>query len=162
MFFVDDFSRPADRVPIVRKALHQMIDQQMQPEDRVAIVRECRVRCRRDFTTDKNLPHAAADQVRWNSAGKAGMSLSGAVEGSRKPGPGAPQSQPRMGACCDNDYRHSQGRPSSCWTICDRFQTGHVWPYLHGNDHPDFTARRSFYISFYVTAGLNCEQGRDD
>ena len=74
VLFVDDFSLAADRVPFVRKALHNLVDKQMQPGDLVAIVRaSAGLGARRDFTTDKTLLHAAADQVRWNSGGKNGM-----------------------------------------------------------------------------------------
>ncbi|MGA3042865.1 MAG: VWA domain-containing protein [Bryobacteraceae bacterium] len=74
VLFVDDLSLAADRVPFVRKALHNLIDNQMQPGDLVAIVRSSAgLGARRDFTTDKSLLHAAADQVRWNPGGKNGM-----------------------------------------------------------------------------------------
>jgi VWFA-related protein len=75
VLFVDDFSLSADRVPFVRKALHDLVDKQMQPGDLVAIVRaSAGLGASKDFTTDKSLLNAAADQVRWNSHGKVGMS----------------------------------------------------------------------------------------
>jgi VWFA-related protein len=91
VLFADDLSLSADRVPFVRKALHDLVDKQMQPGDLVAIVRaSAGLGALRDFTTDKNLLQAAADQVRWNSGGKAGMSAFG---------PG----------CCDSDHSTSTG-----------------------------------------------------
>jgi VWFA-related protein len=91
VLFVDDLSLSADRVPFVRKALHALVDKQMQPGDLVAIVRaSAGLGALRDFTTDKSLLHAAADQVRWNSSGKAGMSAFGS-------------------GCCDSDHSTSTG-----------------------------------------------------
>ncbi|HLK20829.1 MAG TPA: VWA domain-containing protein [Bryobacteraceae bacterium] len=95
VLFVDDLSLSADRVPLVRKALHDLVDKQMQPGDLVAIVRaSAGLGALRDFTTDKNLLHAAADQVRWNSTGKAGMSAFGS-------------------GCCDSDHSTSTGEEES-------------------------------------------------
>jgi VWFA-related protein len=71
VLFVDDFSLSADRVPFVRRALHELIDKQMQPGDLVSIVRaSAGIGAMKDFTTDKSLLRAAVDQVRWNSHGK--------------------------------------------------------------------------------------------
>jgi VWFA-related protein len=78
VLFVDDFSLPADRVPFVRKALHDLIDKQMQPGDLVSIVRaSAGLGAMKDFTTDKSLLRAAADQVKWNSTGKNTISAAG-------------------------------------------------------------------------------------
>jgi VWFA-related protein len=73
VLFVDDLSLSSDRVPFVRRALHQLVDTQMQPGDLVAIVRaSAGLGALRDFTTDKTLLRAAADQVRWNPSGRGG------------------------------------------------------------------------------------------
>lgn len=74
VLFVDDLSLSADRVPFVRKALRDLVDKQMQPGDLVAIVRaSAGLGALQDFTTDKNLLRAAAEQVRWNPSGKGGL-----------------------------------------------------------------------------------------
>jgi len=73
VLFVDDFSLSADRVPFIRKALHDVVDKQLQAGDLVSIVRaSAGLGAMKDFTTDKNLLRAAADQVKWNSSGKNG------------------------------------------------------------------------------------------
>jgi VWFA-related protein len=78
VLFVDDFSLPADRVPSVRKALHDVIDKQMEAGDLVSIVRaSAGLGAMKDFTTDKGLLRTAADQVKWNSTGKNTTSAGG-------------------------------------------------------------------------------------
>jgi len=71
VLFVDDLSMSAESVPAVRRGLRKFIDQQLQPGDLVAIVRaSAGLGALQDFTTDRNLLLAAADQVRWNPAGR--------------------------------------------------------------------------------------------
>ena len=71
VLFVDDLSMAAESVPAVRRGLHKFIDQQLRPGDLVAIVRaSAGLGALQDFTTDRNLLLAAADQVRWTPLGR--------------------------------------------------------------------------------------------
>ena len=57
----------------VREALKKYVDEQVRPGDLVSIVRTgASVGALQQFTTDKQLLHAAIDRVQWNGLGRAG------------------------------------------------------------------------------------------
>jgi len=75
VLFVDDLSMSSESAPAVRNGLRKLIEHQLQPGDLAAIVRaSAGLGALQDFTNDRRLLLAAADQVRWNPAGRGGMS----------------------------------------------------------------------------------------
>ncbi len=75
VFFVDDLSMSSESVPAVRNGLRKFIEQQLQPGDLAAVVRaSAGLGALQDFTNDRRLLLAAADRVRWNPAGRGGIS----------------------------------------------------------------------------------------
>ena len=70
VLFVDDFNMSAESVPNVRSGLRKFIERQLQPGDLIAIVRaSAGLGALQDFTQDRRMLLAAADQVRWNPRG---------------------------------------------------------------------------------------------
>ena len=70
VLFVDDFNMSAQSVPNVRLGLRKFIEKQLQAGDLVAIVRaSAGLGTLQDFTQDRRMLLAAADQVRWNPRG---------------------------------------------------------------------------------------------
>lgn len=77
---VDDLGLSFESTHFVRNALHKFVDEQVQPGDLVAVIRTgAGVGALQQFTTDKQLLHAAIDRVRWNASGRAGISAFGAI-----------------------------------------------------------------------------------
>lgn len=73
VLFVDDLSMSSESAPAVRNGLRKFIEKQLQPGDLAAIVRaSAGLGALQDFTTDRRLLLAAADQVRWNPNGRGG------------------------------------------------------------------------------------------
>ena len=68
---VDDLGLSIPSTVWVRNALHDFIDQQMQPGDLVAIVRtSAGMGALQQFTTDRRMLHAAVDRIRFNLRGR--------------------------------------------------------------------------------------------
>lgn len=77
---VDDLGLSFESTHFVRNALHKFVDEQMQPGDLVAVIRTgAGVGALQQFTTDRQLLHAAIDRVRWNASGRAGIRAFGAI-----------------------------------------------------------------------------------
>ncbi len=77
---VDDLGLSFESTHFVRNSLHKFVDEQMQPGDLVAVIRTgAGVGALQQFTTDRQLLHAAIDRVRWNATGRAGISIFGAI-----------------------------------------------------------------------------------
>lgn len=75
---VDDLGLSFETTSFVRKALRKFVDEQMQSGDMVAIIRTgAGVGALQQFTTDKQLLHAAIDRVKWNAFGRRGMNAFG-------------------------------------------------------------------------------------
>jgi VWFA-related protein len=71
---VDDLGLSAESMYFVRSALKKFVDEQMQPGDLVAIIRTgLGSGSLQQFTSDKNLLHAAIEKVRFNPIGRAGV-----------------------------------------------------------------------------------------
>jgi len=69
--FVDDLSLAAQTIPQVRRGVKKAIESQMGPTDLTAIVRaSAGLGALQDFTTDRRMLLAAADQIRWNPRGR--------------------------------------------------------------------------------------------
>ena len=67
VMFVDDFNLSAESVPNIRLGLRKFIEKQLLPGDLVAIVRaSAGLGALQDFTQDRHMLLAAAEQVRWN------------------------------------------------------------------------------------------------
>ena len=77
VIFVDDLNMSADTVPFVRKGVQQLIDKHLGAGDFTAIVRaSAGLGALQDFTTNKAMLRAAADQIRWKPSGRGGLSSS--------------------------------------------------------------------------------------
>jgi VWFA-related protein len=77
---VDDLGLSFESVYYVRNALRKFVDEQMQPGDLVAIIRTgAGVGALQQFTTDRQLLHAAIDRVKWNAYGRRGISAFGNI-----------------------------------------------------------------------------------
>ncbi len=75
VIFVDDLSLSAESILFVRKGVRQAIDQQVGDGDLVAIFRaSAGLGALQDFTDNKQLLSAAADQIKWVPAGRATQS----------------------------------------------------------------------------------------
>ncbi len=67
VMFVDDFNLSAESIPNIRLGLRKFIENQLQPGDLAAIVRaSAGLGALQDFTQDRRMLLAAAQQVRWN------------------------------------------------------------------------------------------------
>lgn len=78
--FVDDLNMSAETVPFVRRGVQQLIDKHLGKDDFTAIVRaSAGLGALQDFTTDKTMLRAAADQIRWKPSGRGGLSSSPAL-----------------------------------------------------------------------------------
>lgn len=67
VLFVDDFNMSAESVPNLRLGLRKFIENQLQPGDLSAVVRaSAGLGALQDFTQDRRMLLAAAEQVRWN------------------------------------------------------------------------------------------------
>ncbi|MFN2454145.1 MAG: VWA domain-containing protein [Pyrinomonadaceae bacterium] len=72
---VDDLSLSFESTAYVRIALKNFIDEQMQPNDLVAVLRtSAGIGALQQFTSDKRQLYAAVERVRWNPAGRGGVS----------------------------------------------------------------------------------------
>jgi VWFA-related protein len=77
---VDDLGLSFESTYYVRSALHKFVNEQMQPGDLVAIIRTgAGVGALQQFTTDRQLLHAAIDRVKWNAYGRRGISAFGNI-----------------------------------------------------------------------------------
>jgi VWFA-related protein len=75
---VDDLGLSFETTSFVRKALRKFVDEQMRSGDMVAIIRTgAGVGALQQFTTDKQVLHAAIDRVKWNAFGRRGMNAFG-------------------------------------------------------------------------------------
>ena len=80
VIFVDDLDMSAETVPFVRRGVQQLIDKHLGAGDFTAIVRaSAGLGALQDFTTDKAMLRAAADQIRWKPSGRGGISASQAL-----------------------------------------------------------------------------------
>ena len=71
VIFVDDLSQSAESIPAIRAGVRKTIERDVQPGDLTAIIRaSAGLGALQDFTTDKELLLAAADQIRWNPHGR--------------------------------------------------------------------------------------------
>ncbi|HKP13197.1 MAG TPA: VWA domain-containing protein, partial [Blastocatellia bacterium] len=72
---VDDLGLSFESTGFVRDALKKFVDEQMQEGDLVAIIRTgAGVGALQQFTTDKRVLRAAVERIRWNPAGRGGIS----------------------------------------------------------------------------------------
>lgn len=72
---VDDLGMSFESINLVRTALKQFVDEQMQPGDLVAIVRTgAGMGALQQFTADKRMLYAAIERVRFNLMGGGGIS----------------------------------------------------------------------------------------
>jgi VWFA-related protein len=79
---VDDLSLSFESVHFVRRALKKFVDEQMQDGDLVAIIRTgAGIGALQQFTTDRRQLYAAIERVRWNPAGKGGMTAFAPIQG---------------------------------------------------------------------------------
>ncbi len=70
---IDDLGMSFSSAHYVREALKKYVDEQVRPGDLVSIVRTgASVGALQQFTTDKQLLHAAIDRAQWNGLGRAG------------------------------------------------------------------------------------------
>jgi VWFA-related protein len=77
---VDDLGLSFESTYYVRNALHKFVDEQMQLGDLVAIIRTgAGVGALQQFTTDRQLLHAAIDRLKWNAYGRRGISAFGNI-----------------------------------------------------------------------------------
>src|SRR5258705_7913674 len=77
---VDDLGLSFESTYYVRSALRKFVDEQMQSGDIVAIIRTgAGVGALQQFTTDKQLLHAAIDRLKWNAYGRRGISAFGNI-----------------------------------------------------------------------------------
>ena len=78
---VDDLGLSFESMATVRRALKKFVDEQVQPGDLVAIIRTGGgIGALQQFTSDKRQLYAAVERVRWNPAGRAGVSAFAALE----------------------------------------------------------------------------------
>jgi VWFA-related protein len=78
---VDDLGLSFESAAFVRRALKKFVDEQVQPGDLVAIIRTGGgIGALQQFTSDKRQLYAAVERVRWNPAGRAGVSAFAAIE----------------------------------------------------------------------------------
>lgn len=98
---VDDLGLSFDSAYQVRRALKKFLDQQMQPEDLVAIIRTGGgVGALQQFTSDKRQLYAAAEKVKWNPMGRAGIGAFGPLSGNPST---APQDDDNSRRSADDD-----------------------------------------------------------
>ncbi len=72
---VDDLGLSFESMGYVQKALRKFVDEQVQPGDQVAVIRtSADAGSLQQLTTDKRQLDAAIEQVRWNPAGRGGLS----------------------------------------------------------------------------------------
>ncbi len=72
---VDDLGTSFESTNQVRQALKKFVDQQMRADDLVAIIRtSAGVGALQQFTSDKRMLYAAIERVKWNPAGRGGVS----------------------------------------------------------------------------------------
>jgi VWFA-related protein len=77
---VDDLGLSFESTYYVRNALRKFVDEQMKPGDLVAIIRTgAGVGALQQFTTDRQLLHAAIDRLKWNAYGRRGISAFGNI-----------------------------------------------------------------------------------
>jgi VWFA-related protein len=77
---VDDLGLSFESIYYVRNALRKFVDEQMQSGDMVAIIRTgAGVGALQQFTTDKQLLHAAIDRLKWNAYGRRGIGAFGNI-----------------------------------------------------------------------------------
>lgn len=77
---VDDLGLSFESTYYVRSALRKFVDEQMQSGDIVAIIRTgAGVGALQQFTTDKQLLHAAIDRLKWNAYGRRGIAAFGSI-----------------------------------------------------------------------------------
>lgn len=75
---VDDLGIAFDSMGAVRKQVRRFIEQDMQPNDLIAIIRTGgEVGALQQFTTDKRLLLRAAENLRWNTCSRMGISVFG-------------------------------------------------------------------------------------
>lgn len=79
---VDDLGLSHESSSRVRQALQKFIDNEVQPGDLVAVIRtSAGMGALQQFTTDKRLLRAAVDRIRYNLAGRSGVSTFAPVGG---------------------------------------------------------------------------------
>lgn len=79
---VDDLGLSFASTYFVQRALRKFVDEQMQPGDLVAIIRTgAGSGALQQFTSDRRQLYAAIDRVRWNMAGRGGISAFAPIEG---------------------------------------------------------------------------------
>ncbi len=77
---VDDLGLSFESVYYVRNAIKKFVDEQMKPGDMVAIIRTgAGVGALQQFTTDKQLLHAAIERLKWNAYGRSGIRAFGNI-----------------------------------------------------------------------------------
>src|SRR6266404_2206816 len=77
---VDDLGLSFESVYYVRNAIKKFVDEQMKSGDMVAIIRTgAGVGALQQFTTDKQLLHAAIDRIKWNAYGRSGIHAFGNI-----------------------------------------------------------------------------------
>ncbi|HEU4509602.1 MAG TPA: VWA domain-containing protein [Pyrinomonadaceae bacterium] len=77
---LDDLGLSFDSLGYARQAMRKFVDEQMQPNDMVAVLRtSAGVGVLQQFTSDKRQLHAAIERVRWNPAGRGGLSPLGTM-----------------------------------------------------------------------------------
>jgi len=77
---VDDLGLSFESVYYVRNAIRKFVDEQMKSGDMVAIIRTgAGVGALQQFTTDKQLLHAAIDRIKWNAYGRSGIRAFGNI-----------------------------------------------------------------------------------
>ena len=77
---VDDLGLSFESMYYVRNALRKFVDEQMQSGDMVAIIRTgAGVGALQQFTTDKQVLHAAVDRLKWNAYGRRGIAAFGSI-----------------------------------------------------------------------------------
>jgi VWFA-related protein len=78
---VDDLTLSFESVHHLRRALRRFVDEEMLPGDLVAIVRAGGgVGALQQFTSDKQILHAAIDRVKWNPSGIGGVTAFARLE----------------------------------------------------------------------------------
>jgi VWFA-related protein len=79
---VDDLGLSFQSNVYARKALKKFVDEQMQPGDLVAIIRTAGgMGALQQFTSDKRQLYAAIDRMKWNPAGRAGVTAFAPITG---------------------------------------------------------------------------------
>ena len=77
---VDDLGLSFDSTVRVRESIHEWIDNKMQPGDLVAVILTgSGMGSLQQFTTDKQMLHAAADRILYNLSGRIGVSSFAAI-----------------------------------------------------------------------------------